>query len=387
MLFVMHKLSLLTILGSIFVFPGVAIVSATDENSSSSSDTSALHAGELLESIRSKYNLPALAGAVFTTNGPVEMAAEGHRKRGASPLVTTNDEWHLGSDTKAMTATLAGTFVAEGKLHWDDNVISFFPQFRGLALPEYEGLTVADLLSHKAGFAHDVDWWSLQSKGSLMKQREAAVRVALTTPPKLKHGEYNYSNVGYVVMGAILEKISGKPWEKLMSERVFTPLEMESAGFGGTGTIGKIDQPWPHTHSGNPTPQNGPMTDNAEVLGPAGTVHCSMTDWIKFLTDQLKGADDQDSMLTSDIYHEMQIPKPPGDYGFGWLSVNTPRLGGAALTHAGSNTMNTCVCWLAPKKGFGVMMCTNQGGDQARKACDEAAQVLISRFLNEHPNQ
>lgn len=107
MLFVMHKLSLLTILGGILVFPEVATVSATDENSSSPSDSSSLHVGELLESIRSKYNLPALAGAIFTTNGPVEMAAEGHRKRGTSPLVTTNDKWHLGSDTKAMTATLA----------------------------------------------------------------------------------------------------------------------------------------------------------------------------------------------------------------------------------------------------------------------------------------
>ena len=385
MLLMMHKFALLTLLSGFLTFLGVARVTATDENSSASSDAAALHSGELLESIRQKYNLPALAGAVFTTNGIVEMAAEGHRKRGASPLVTTNDLWHLGSDTKAMTATLAGTFAAEGKLNWDDEVIPFFPQLQGLVLSEYEGLTVADLLSHKAGFPHDLDWRSLQSKGSLTQQRVEAVRVALSTHPKFKRGEYNYSNVGYVVMGAILEKISGKPWEKLMSERVFTPLEMESAGFGGTGTIGKIDQPWPHTQSGNPTPQNGPLTDNAEVLGPAGTVHCSMTDWVKFLTDQLKGGDGQDSLLTSDIYHEMQTPKPPGDYGFGWLSVNTPWSGGA-LTHAGSNTMNTCVCWLAPKKGFGVIICTNQGGDQARKACDEAAQELISRFLNEHPN-
>jgi hypothetical protein len=49
------------------------------------------------------------------------------------------------------------------------------------------------------------------------------------------------------------------------------------------------------------------------------------------------------------------------------------------LTHAGSNTMNYAVVWMAPKRDFAALVCTNQGGDAAAKACDEAAGALIKR--------
>lgn len=61
----------------------------------------------------------------------------------------------------------------------------------------------------------------------------------------------------------------------------------------------------------------------------------------------------------------------------GWIAVNRPWAGGMALTHAGSNTMNYCVTWLAPKKGFAVLVCTNRGGQQA--AADEAIGALLKQ--------
>jgi CubicO group peptidase (beta-lactamase class C family) len=58
--------------------------------------------------------------------------------------------------------------------------------------------------------------------------------------------QYEYSNVGYVLAGAIAERITGQAWEELIAKTIFQPLGMTSAGFGGLGTAGKIDQPWPH---------------------------------------------------------------------------------------------------------------------------------------------
>ena len=55
--------------------------------------------------------------------------------------------------------------------------------------------------------------------------------------------------------------------------------------------------------------------------------------------------------------------------------------GGTALTHAGSNTMNFCVVWMAPLKDFAVLVCTNQGGPAAAKATDDAAAALIRNYL------
>ncbi len=199
------------------------------------------------------------------------------------------------------------------------------------------------------------------------------------THPALPVGTYHYANTDYVLIGAVLEKLGDKPWEELIRERLFRPLHMSSAGFHGTGTLGVIDQPWPHLADGQPAPLNGPMMDNPEVMGPAGTVHCDMADWAKFLIDQLKGGSGFPAMLPNSIYEAMQTAQPGCHYGFGWSVTSRPWAGGKALNHAGSNTMNVANTWLAPNRKFGVLVCTNQGGPAAQKAADEAVGALIRR--------
>lgn len=335
----------------------------------------------ILEPIRVKYDLPALAGTIFNLDGVVEMAAVGVRKNGTSIPVTTNDMWHLGSDTKMMTATLAGTYVMEKKLSWDDKVVSFFPEMTDQVPEAMRTITIAQVLNHQAGLVEDLDWRALSKNGSLPQQRLLAAKLALMSPA-YPPGTFHYSNTDYVVIGAILEKIGGKPWEYLIRERLFRPYGMDSVGFGGVGTTGEIDQPWPHLATGTPASSNGPSVDNPEVMGPAGTVHCSMGDWAKFLIDQLRGGIGMPAPLPVQVYQAMQAPMPPVfDYGYGWGIADRPWAGGKALTHAGSNTMNFAVCWLAPAKKFGVLVCTNQGGDDAAKACDDAAGAMIRRYL------
>jgi CubicO group peptidase (beta-lactamase class C family) len=346
--------------------------------SSFSATTAPLSA--VLEPIRARYHLPALAGAIFTPDGLVEMAAVGVRKAGTTIPVTADDLWHLGSDTKAMTATLAGTFVAEGKLSWDDKVASFFPEIAGQISPAMKNVTLKQVLIHQAGFRENLDWTALSKKGSLAEQRLAVAHMALTGPA-YPPGAFHYANTGYVLVGAILEKIGGMPWEDLIRERLFEPLGMTSAGFGGTGTVGQIDQPWPHMETGLPALSNGPLTDNPAITGPAGSVHCTMTDWAKFLVDQLRGGSGLHALLPNEIYQAIQTAPAGSELGYGWGVVNRPWAGGKALSHAGSNTMNYCVCWLAPAKKFGILVCSNQGGAQMQQAGDDAASALIRRYL------
>jgi CubicO group peptidase (beta-lactamase class C family) len=339
----------------------------------------------LLEPIRAKYNLPALAGAIFTTDGLKEIGATGVRKVGTNVAVTTNDLWHIGSDTKAMTAMLLGTYVAQKKIAWTDRVASFFPEMADQMPSSMRNVTLADLLTHHAGLIENLDWYAFSKKDSPPQQRLAAVRQALTKP-KYSPGMFHYSNTDYVVIGAVLDRIGGEPWEELMRERIFVPLQMYSAGFGGTGTPGKIDQPWPHNDDGSPNPTNGPDADLPKVLESAGAVHCTMRDWSKFLIDQLRGGSGLKALLLVDIYRAIQ-PAPPLDeqqesYGYGWGVYKREWAGNKALGHNGSNGCNYCVAWLAPERKFGILVCTNQGGEAtAGKAVDEAADALIMRYL------
>ncbi len=298
-----------------------------------------------------------MGAALFTSDGVVTMAAVGVRKAGTDVPVTADDLWHFGSNTKAMTAMLAGTFVAENKLSWGDKIISFFPELADKVPAAMKEITVAQVLSHQAGLSENLSLWNrFFLKGSPSEQRQQAVKLILESPAYTP-GTFHYANNDYILIGAILEKIGGKPWEDLIRERLFVPLHMDSAGFGGTGTIGKIDQPWPHYPSGIPSGSNGPDTDNPAYVGPAGTVHASMADWAKFLIDQMRGGSGQSALLPASIYTAMQTAAPNSGYGFGWMVTKRDWAGGKMLFHNGSNTMNysaagwgrqrESACWFA----------------------------------------
>jgi hypothetical protein len=89
------------------------------------------------------------------------------------------------------------------------------------------------------------------------------------------------------------------------------------------------------------------------------------------------------ALLKPDIYRILQTPPFGGDYALGWVVVEREWGGGKVLTHAGSNTMNLAVAWVAPLRDFAVLVVTNQGGPAAVKACDEAASALINLYLQE----
>ncbi len=337
---------------------------------------------DLLEPIQQKYNLPALAGAIVTSKNLVAIGVVGVRKRGTDIPVTINDKWHLGSDTKAMTATLIGALVEQNKLAWETTIDEIFPDQAKTMQLELRKVTLLQLLSHRSGLPANLFWNLIQKTESIQDQRQAVVKIASNSKLLSKPGsKFIYSNLGYVIAGAMAEKVTNTSWEDLMSKIIFGPLEMKSAGFGGTGTPGKIDQPWGHGSNGKPVGGNGPAMDNPLVLGPAGTVHCSLQDWAKFVADQLRGERGEDALLKADTYKRLHSPPFGGDYALGWLVTQRKWGGGTVLTHAGSNTMNYAVVWMAPVRNLAVLVCTNQGGDKAAKGCDEAAGALINYYI------
>ncbi len=330
----------------------------------------------LFEEIRHQHGVPALTGGLISTKGLQESAATGLRKAGGSTPVTNADFWHLGSMTKAMTATLLGTFVAEGKLKWDASLGTLLPALMGRATPKAKTITVRHLLTHRSGLPANLPHWdALPAAGNRadIVRREGAKKL-LSEPGST----YHYSNLGYVTAGVIAERLGGRIWEQVIIARLFKPLGMK-IGFGGTGTEGKEDQPWPHTADGRPMPNNGPAMDNPASLGPAGTCHAALPEYAKFVADHLRGAAEKDALLPQGVYRELHTPPEGTDYAGGWRVMERDWAGGTVLTHNGSNTMNYAVVWMAPQKGFAVVAACNQAGDKAAAACDDVCSLLISR--------
>jgi CubicO group peptidase (beta-lactamase class C family) len=333
---------------------------------------------EALEPILREQRLPALAGGIVTSEGLQVAGAVGFRKWGETNAVTVNDLWHLGSDTKAMTAVLVGRLVEQGKIRWDTRVDEVFSDLAEEFHVEAREITVGQLLTHRAGQGPNLNWSRVSRQGEVREQRLAATRAALSREPQHKPGShYEYSNLSYVVVGAMLERITDRSWEALMQDEVFEPLGMTEVGQGGLGTPGELDQPWGHKKSGKPVLGNGPIVDNPAVLGPAGRVHASLSSWARFIADQLRGARGESGLLKAETYARLHEPPPGGKYALGWAVTQRDWGGGTVLTHSGCNTMHYAVAWLAPLKDFAVLVCCNQGDDVAAEAADRAAWALI----------
>lgn len=341
---------------------------------------------QILMPILQEHDIPAAAAVWITSEGIQKIGVAGVRKRGSDVPVTLSDLWHIGSNTKAMTAALTALLIEQGGLDWQTRVGAILGQDRWAMKihPDLEEVTVADLLTHRAGLPSNLDWHAIQPAAPRRAQRREAARRALQVAPEYLPGSKAlYSNLGYVVLGAILETQTGKSWEELMRSMLFQPLGMSSAGFGGIGTPGRIDQPWGHHSGGAPIEFNGPKADNAPVLGPAGTVHCTVQDWSRFLLDQLRGFQGKPGLLTPESYVAIQSRYSEGEYGFGWVVVDRDWAGGTAFHHTGSNTMYFSNAWIAPNRDLAILVCANQGID-AYEATDKIIARIIESTSGSH---
>jgi len=325
-----------------------------------------------LAAVRDRHKLPGIIGAVVKGESLAAIGAVGVRKLGSDDPIRATDRVHLGSDTKAITATLLGMLVDQKALTWSSTVGDVFPKLAKNVHPDFRGVTLWQLLTHRSGLPANGPWWTLKGRTTTEKRRDLLVRMMKNAPESKPGTAFLYSNVGYAIAGLMAEQVTSKPWEDLFRERIFAPLGMATAGFGPPGTPGQLDEPWGHDGKGRPS-----QFDNAPALGPAGTVHASVPDWAKFVSLHLLGDRGKARLLTPETFRFLHTPPGGQNYAGGWGVVDQTAAGGKALAHSGSNTTWYCTAWLAPARGFGVLVATNQGGDAAEKACQEAVQGLI----------
>ncbi len=359
-----------------------------------------------LERVRLEHDLPALAAAVIKDGVVVAAGVTGTRVAGQVLPVAMSDRFHIGSNTKSMTATLAGMLVDEGKLAWDSRVGDVL----GEEVPEMSqslaDATLEQLLSHSSGISSDtpemLDLYFSDAvfDDNLVQQRIHALRawqhneVIIPTP-----SPFQYSNFGYLIAGMMIEKVSGTPWETLMYERIFEPLGMESAGLGPQATYGLVDAAVGHRieADGAVTPMLwGPAADVPPVMGPAGNAHMSILDYAKWAGWNAGKARRGPQLVTPATLEfiqavHVQTPvreNPPpgtpstGGYGLGWGSVVFDWAGKPLLTHNGSNSMNLARIVVDTDTDIAVTVTTNFPGPGANAAAGEVMEYLYLQYVD-----
>ena len=357
-----------------------------------------------LEPYLARYQLPALAAAVVRDGRIVAAGAVGTRRIGTRAPVTVDDRFHIGSDTKAMTALLAAMLVEAGTLRWDSTVGEVFPELVAGMAPGRSAVTLTQLLSHTSGEPADSAAFldllqrAWTQDGNLDALRYWLVREWRTAPLAAAPGTtFAYANVNYIIAGAMIERVSGRTWDELIVERVFTPLELRSAGLGNQASLGRVDAPLGHAVVDGAVTAflAGPDGDNPPIIGPAGIAHLSVLDFARWAGWNAAQGARGPALVSAETLRKLHtpvisMPRRPdaapgtpggGAYGLGWGQLEVEWAPEPLLYHGGSNGRNLAHIWVEPSRDAAMVLMTNIASPQADSAFRALAAELYGRYL------
>lgn len=334
---------------------------------------------QFADSIRKIYNIPEISYAVIDDKSTLEIAALGKHSIDLLDTATLNDRFHIGSNTKAMTAFIIAKYVENGKLKWTTKFFDLFPEWREKSRADYANITLQDLLSHKAGiqpFQGEGDPPIPDFKGTNPEKRKQFGQFVLTLEP-VKLDEQNpfiYSNAGYTLATLMLEKVSGKSWEQLV-KKVFNKDLKLNVKLSWPENQKRKDT-WGHSsENGTLKPISSTFDYHLDYTEPAGDINIKLKDYIKFIQLNLRGLKGQDNYLKAKTY--TFIHKGVENYSIGWFNIyeNSKELS----THSGTAGTYYTLVHIDRLKNIAYIIFTNSYNDDTKQGVR-----LLMRKLKEN---
>lgn len=277
-----------------------------------------------------QWEVPGLALTVVKDGQVIFAKGYGVRELGKPGNVDTQTMFACASTTKAMTAVCMGMLVDEGKIKWDDKVINYLPEYQLYDPAVTRELRIRDLFIHNSGVGNADFVWTIMD----ISPEEILKKMRDVKPSYSMRAGFIYQNIFYIAAGEVIKKVSGKPWEVFIQERIFTPLGMTRT-VPMRKYIKDDNQTRPHYKVEEKIVPIGYTKDDA--VGPAGSVWASIEDmgkWVVCMLDssKYKGGrlikketwtemfKPQTIVTDSEFYPTSQITKPNWKtYGLGWF--------------------------------------------------------------------
>jgi len=258
----------------------------------------------------------------------------------------------LGSLTKQFTAMLILQFVEEGKLDLNSPITTYLPDY-----PKETGdvITIHNLLTHTSGIPNFTSFPNYQKDLSINTYSpEALIKIFADSSLQFKPGEkFSYSNSGYLLLGVIIEKVSGKSYEQILRENILNPLKMNNTGYDHHETILK------NRASGYENKYKNADYIDMSVPYSAGALYSTVEDL--YLWDQALYNETLLSSKTRDLLFKPYIKAMGRSYGYGWY-VAKDRFGNTGdslivIGHSGGiNGFNTSIQRIPSDKNLIVLL-------------------------------
>ena len=346
-----------------------------------------------LDAVRARLKLPGVTAAILWDDGRQWMGASGQRDVAANKPMTTGTALALASISKTMTAAVVLQLVDEGKLSLDERVASLLPEY-GLR----PRITVRNLLDHTSGLP---DYFL---NGKIDKPLQSAPDATWTPAdawryePKRRPSPnryWIYSNANYLLLGELVERVTGRPLSAEVRDRLLDPLKLESAWYQAEEkpranhavayrtVIGSAGR----TRFVPVAPESVVMPFRSVVTaaGGAGSMAATAVDtarWMRawaggeLLSPSLQAQVLGDVGLTAKL--RSRIP-----YGLGIQAV--PLAGRYALGHSGTFLGVRNVARYLPGEGVTIAVLTNQSVKDPAKVAAALLKVILPPLPGHHP--
>ena len=342
----------------------------------------------LVHSIRVDTGVPAL-GVAYARGNVRERAADGIRTVGKPGAIATSDPWKTGSIGKPLCATAAACLIDAGKLRFAStigDVLHDVPMQDG-----YRRVTLEQLLRHRGGVPEDsgMDRATAEriaggATDRATLRRNYVADILGRAPAGPPDTRFRYSNAGYALAAAMVERAGGAPYEALLHRLIFAPLQMR-ASFTGADALPDA-RPSGHVKGPNgiePADMRGLL--DAYFAGAGGGIWMSLDDLVTFGLAHLAGLQGRPGLLrpaTVARLHAGVLEEPGGDrrYACGWGIERRPGIAGEVHGHNGSDGTMRAELAIFPGAGVVAAAFVNVGGENSPGPPLQAVNAVGRRF-------
>ncbi|HWQ67240.1 MAG TPA: serine hydrolase [Methanospirillum sp.] len=317
--------------------------------------------------------VPGMSIAITDRNKTLYSKAFGVCSLDSSDPVTLETTFMIGSITKAFTATILGSMVDEGRISWNDTVLSVLPCFALKDSNATTNMTIGELLTHNSGlWPYDGDLLVFEG----VEPSEVISRIGYLEMQRPFRSGFGYNNLHYFVASEVINISTGEPWSENLRTRIFTPLGMDNTSTGFS-FLNKDDDKGCNYASHHALTPNGytPMvmdedhifTDNYPGAGGIRSNINDMAKWLRFWLNAgeidgrliLKPETVQDIIRPANIEYEDSYGN--SSYAHGWVVKGDLGLSHSIIWHNGGNQGIHAYNGFIPEEGIGIVILTNAG--------------------------
>lgn len=338
----------------------------------SSAQVSTAKIDSLMNDAVTRLNVAGASIAVVKDGKVIHQKGYGLQSVETKLPVTELTNFQIASNSKAFTTAALSILVDEGKLKWDDRVITYIPEFRMYNEYVTENFNIVDLLTHRSGLGLGAGDLTFFPDGSNFTVTDLFTIFSHFKPVSSFRTRYNYDNLLYIIAGEIIARVSKMSFEDFLQQHIFKPLQMDNSYVGDKHIPQSKDLATPHsTASGSLKKIN---RFNIGMIAPAGGIYSNVSDMSRWMimqlnkgkySDELKStlfsAENSDKMWTIQTvlpnYVSERYQTHFNGYGLGW-QLNDMK-GKLVAMHTGGLPGMLSQVTLIPELKLGIVILTN----------------------------